>query len=234
VSQQIETGIVYVVSTPIGNLSDITFRAIEILNSVPLIAAEDTRKTKILLNHYKISTPLISYYEHNHFSRIDRIITHLEDGKDIAVVTDAGTPGVSDPAYKLIRDAIAIGVKIESIPGASATLAALISSGLPTDRFLFEGFLPPKKGRKKRLLALEHEAATIIFFENPKRIKRTLTDILEYVGNRPAVVCRELTKIYEEIIRGTVEELLAYFSKHDVKCECVILIGKDDENVHFN
>lgn len=232
-SQQKETGIVYVVSTPIGNLSDITFRAVEILKSVPLIAAEDTRKTKILLNHYDISTPLISYYEHNHFSRIGRIIAHLEDGKNIAVVTDAGTPGVSDPAYKLIRDAIAIGAKIESIPGASATLAALISSGLPTDRFIFEGFLPPKKGRKKRLLALEQETATIIFFENPKRIKRTLNDILEHIGNRPAVVCRELTKIYEEIIRGTVEDLLAYFSKHNVKGECVILIGKDDENVRF-
>ena len=231
---ELETkGIVYVVSTPIGNLSDITFRAIETLKSVPLIAAEDTRKTKILLNHYKITTPLISYYEHNHFSRIDRIIAHLEDGKDIAVVTDAGTPGVSDPAYKLIRDAIAIGVKIESIPGASATLASLISSGLPTDRFIFEGFLPPKKGRKKRLLVLQEETATIIFFENPKRIKRTLTDILESIGNRPAVVCRELTKLYEETIRGTVEDLLAYFSKHDVKGECVILIGKDDENVRF-
>ncbi len=232
-SLQNKIGIVYIVSTPIGNLSDITFRAIEILKSVPLIAAEDTRKTKILLNQYSITTPLISYYEHNHFSRIDRIIAHLEDGKDIAVVTDAGTPGVSDPAYKLIRDAIAIGAKIESIPGASAVLAALISSGLPTDRFIFEGFLPPKKGRKKRLVALEQETATIIFFENPKRIKRTLNDILEFIGNRPAVVCRELTKLYEEIIRGTVEELLAYFSKHDVKGECVILIGKDDENVRF-
>ncbi|MEE8340923.1 MAG: SAM-dependent methyltransferase, partial [Candidatus Neomarinimicrobiota bacterium] len=123
--------------------------------------------------------------------------------------------------------------KIESIPGASAVLAALISSGLPTDRFIFEGFLPPRKGRKKRLIALEKETATIVFFENPKRIKRTLTDILEYVGNRPAVVCRELTKIYEEIIRGTVDELLAYFSKHEARGECVILIGKDKENVHF-
>ena len=232
-SQLKDIGIVYVVSTPIGNLSDITFRAVEILKSVPLIAAEDTRKTKILLNHYDISTPLISYYEHNHFSRINKIIDHLQVGKDISVVTDAGTPGVSDPAYKLIREAITVGAKVESIPGASAVLAALISSGLPTDRFIFEGFLPPKKGRKKRLLVLEQETATIIFFENPKRIKRTLIDILESVGNRPAVVCRELTKLYEEIIRGTVEELLAYFSKHDVKGECVILIGKDDENVRF-
>lgn len=232
-SHQNKIGIVYIVSTPIGNLSDITFRAVEILKSVPLIAAEDTRQTKILLNHYEISTPLISYYEHNHFSRIDRIIEHLKDGRNIAVVTDAGTPGVSDPAYKLIREAIAIGSKVESIPGASAVLAALISSGLPTDRFIFEGFLPPKKGRKKRLSVLKQETATIIFFENPKRIKRTLTDILEHIGNRPAVVCRELTKLYEEIIRGTVVELLAYFSKHEVRGECVILIGKDDENVRF-
>ncbi len=232
-SQFKDIGVVYIVSTPIGNLSDITFRAVDILKTVPLIAAEDTRKTKILLNHYQISSPLISYYEHNHFSRIDRIIAHLQDGHDIAVVTDAGTPGVSDPAYKLIREAIAIGAKVESIPGASAVLAALISSGLPTDRFIFEGFLPPKKGRKKRLLALKQETATVIYFENPKRIKRTLTDILEIIGNRPAVVCRELTKLYEEIYRGTVEELLAYFSKHEVKGECVILIGKDDENVQF-
>ncbi len=233
-SQLKNIGIVYIVSTPIGNLGDITFRAIEVLKSVPLIAAEDTRKTKILLNHYQISTPLISYYEHNHFSRIDKIIGHLKDGNNIAVVTDAGTPGVSDPAYKLIREAIANGSKVESIPGASAVLAALISSGLPTDRFIFEGFLPPKKGRKKRLQALEQETATIIYFENPKRIKRTLTDILEIIGNRPAVVCRELTKIYEEIYRGTVEELLAYFSKNEVRGECVILIGKDEQNVHFN
>ena len=232
-SQLKDIGVVYIVSTPIGNLSDITFRAVDILKTVPLIAAEDTRKSKILLNHYQISTPLISYYEHNHFSRIDKIIAHLQDGNDIAVVTDAGTPGVSDPAYKLIREAIAIGAKVESIPGASAVLAALISSGLPTDRFIFEGFLPPKKGRKKRLLALKQETATVIYFENPKRIKRTLTDILEIIGNRPAVVCRELTKLYEEIYRGTVEELLAYFSKHTVKGECVILIGKDDENVQF-
>ena len=232
-SQITDIGTVYVVSTPIGNLGDISFRAVDILKSVPLIAAEDTRKTKILLNHYNISTPLISYYEHNHFSRIDKIIDHLQDCKNIAVVTDAGTPGVSDPAYKLVREAIAIGAKIESIPGASATLAALISSGLPTDRFIFEGFLPPKKGRKKRLLALEQETATIIFFENPKRIKRILNDILENIGNRPAVVCRELTKLYEEIIRGTVDELLAYFSKHEVRGECVLLIGKDDKNVRF-
>jgi len=228
-----QLGIVYIVSTPIGNLNDITFRAVETLKSVPLIAAEDTRKTRKLLNHFTIKTPSISYFEHNHFSRIENILSHIKSGNDIAVVTDAGTPGISDPAYKLIREAVRIGAEIESIPGSSAVLAALTSSGLPTDRFIFEGFLPPKKGRTKRLSALKSETATIIFFENPKRLKRTLTDIRKQIGNRPAVVCRELTKLHEEIIRGTVDELIAYFLKKEVRGECVILIGKDDKNVHF-
>jgi len=226
-------GTVYIVSTPIGNLGDITYRAIEILDKVPLIAAEDTRKTKVLLNHYKIATPLISYFEHNHFSRIDKIIDHLQSGKDIAVVTDAGTPGISDPAYKLIREAISIDAKVESIPGASSALAGLVVSGLPTDRFIFEGFLPPKKGRKKRLNALRDQAATIVFFESPRRISRTLNDILNVIGDRPAAVCRELTKLHEEIIRGTVSELIAYFSKKETKGEIVLLIAKDDENIYF-
>jgi 16S rRNA (cytidine1402-2'-O)-methyltransferase len=226
-------GKVFLVSTPIGNLGDITYRAVEILKSVPLIAAEDTRKTKILLSHFNISVPTISYYEHNHFSRIDNILKHLMDGQDIAVVTDAGTPGISDPAYKLVREAINIGAEIESIPGASSVLAALVSSGLPTDRFIFEGFLPPKKGRKKRLQVLKEESATIIFFESPKRISRTLSDVLSILGDRPAVVCRELTKMHEEIIRGTVSELSAYFSKREARGECVLLVGKDEESIYF-
>lgn len=232
-SQKQNIGTVYLVATPIGNLGDITYRAIEILKAVPLIAAEDTRKTKILLNHFDITTPLISYFEHNHFSRIDKIINHLNDGNSIAIVTDAGTPGISDPAYKLVREAIIVGAKIESIPGASSALASLVASGLPTDRFLFEGFLPPKKGRKKRLLGLKNETATIIFFESPKRIKRTLADILDIIGDRPAVICRELTKLHEEIIRGTVTELLAYFSNKEARGEIVLLIGKDEENIYF-
>lgn len=231
--QKKQIGTVYLVATPIGNLGDITFRAVETLKSVPLIAAEDTRKTKILLNHFSIKVPLISYYEHNHFSRIDQIIKHLSEGKNIAVVTDAGTPGISDPAYKLVRDAININANIESIPGPSSALAALVASGLPTDRFIFEGFLPTKKGRKKRLQALQEETATIVFFESPKRINRTLSEILSIIGDRPAVVCRELTKLHEEIIRGTVNELLAYFSKKEARGECVILIGKDEENIYF-
>jgi len=229
-----QLGIVYIVSTPIGNLKDITYRAIEILKSVSLIAAEDTRKTRKLLSHFSIKTPLISYFEHNHFSKIEKILEHIGAGKDIAIVSDAGTPGISDPAYKLVREALKIGTKIESIPGASSILTALTSSGLPTDRFIFEGFLPPKKGRTKRLSALKGETATIIFFENPKRVKQTLIDVLEQIGNRPAVVARELTKLHEEIIRGTVEDLITYFSENIVRGECVILIGKDDKNVYFN
>ena len=146
-------GKVYLVSTPIGNLKDITFRAVETLKRVPLIAAEDTRHSKVLLSHYNISTPLISYFEHNKFSRIPKLMDHLKGGNDLAVITDAGTPGISDPAYRLVREAITHSINIESIPGPSAFLAGLSSSGLPTDRFIFEGFLPPKKGRKKRMLS---------------------------------------------------------------------------------
>jgi len=227
------TGILYIVSTPIGNLKDITYRAVEILNSVPLIAAEDTRHTMRLLQHYDINTPTVSYFEHNRFTRIPQLQKHLKSGHDLAVVTDAGTPGISDPAYRLIRSAIEIDARVESIPGPSAVLAGLVSSGLPTDRFLFEGFLPPKKGRKKRLNHLVDETATIVFYESPRRLERTLRDIHSILGNRPAVICRELTKLHEETIRGTVSSLLTYFKNKNIKGECIILIGKDDPNVYF-
>ena len=228
-----ERGVLYIVSTPIGNLEDITFRALRILKESSLIAAEDTRQTKKLLNHYNIGTPTISYFEHNRFSRIPQIIAHLNSGKDIAVVTDAGTPGISDPAYKLIRAAIEEGSRIEAIPGASASITALVASGLPTDRFIFEGFLPNRKGRKSKLERLKAINATIIFYESPKRIIRTLKDILEYIGDRPAVIGRELTKMHEEMIRGKVSELLSYFNQHTPRGEFVIMIGKDDPNVYF-
>ncbi len=226
-------GILYIVSTPIGNLKDITYRAVEQLENVQLIAAEDTRHSRVLLQHYNITTPTISYFEHNRFTRIPRIIETLQSGSDVAVITDAGTPGVSDPAYKLVRAAIEEGITVEAIPGSSALLTALVSSGLPTDRFLFEGFIPSKKGRKKRLKAVQHENATLVFFENPKRIQRTLKDIYEVIGDRPAVLARELTKIHEEIIRGTVSELMTYFSQKPPRGECVLMIGKDDPNVYF-
>ena len=228
-----EPGVLYIVATPIGNLEDISFRAIRILKASSLIAAEDTRQTKKLLNHYDIRTPTLSYFEHNRFTRIPQIIDHLNMNKDVAVVTDAGTPGISDPAYKLIRAAIESNARVEAIPGPSASITALVASGLPTDRFIFEGFLPPKKGRKAKLERLASIGATIILYESPKRIQRTLRDILEYIGDRPAVIGRELTKLHEELIRGKVSELLSYFKQNTPRGEFVIMIGKDDPNVYF-
>ena len=228
-----KNGKLYLVSTPIGNLKDITFRAVEILESVPLIAAEDTRHSKVLLSHFNITTPLISYFEHNEFSRIPKLMDHLKGGKDLAVITDAGTPGISDPAYRLVREAITLSITVESLPGPSAFLAGLTSSGLPTDRFIFEGFLPPKKGRKKRMLSVENEEATLIYYESPSRLLRTLKQLKEALGDRPAVVARELTKLHEEIKRGTLSELFTYFDKKKARGECVILVGKNDENVYF-
>ena len=228
-----EIGVLYIVSTPIGNLEDITLRALRILKEVSLIAAEDTRLTRKLLTHYNISTPTVSYYEHNRFTRIPKIIDHLSTEKDVAVVTDAGTPGISDPAYKLIRAAIESGNRIEAIPGPSASITALTASGLPTDRFIFEGFLPHKKGRKAKLTRLSAIEATVIFYESPKRIVRTLKDILEFMGDRPAVIGRELTKLHEEMIRGNVSKLLSHFTQKTPRGEFVIMIGKDDPNVYF-
>ena len=226
-------GTLYIVSTPIGNLSDITFRAVEILESVDIIAAEDTRKSGILLSHYNIKTKTISYFEHNKFQKIQKIEKILNKGENVALITDAGTPGISDPAYKLIRKAIEIGCNIESIPGPSAVVASLTSSGLPTDRFIFEGFLPPKKGRKKRIENLKAETGTIVIYENINRLKRTLQQLLDIMGDRPAVICRELTKMHEETIRGTLSSLVNLLSERKLKGECVLLIGKDDENVYF-
>ncbi len=224
----------YIIATPIGNLKDITFRAVEILKSVSLIAAEDTRHTKILLDHYGIQATVVSYYEHNRFTRIPQILAHLQEGKDVAVVTDAGTPGISDPAYRLIRSAIENDIRVEAIPGASAVLTALVSSGLPTDSFKFVGFLPPKKGRMGKIRALANEQATLVFYESPVRIIRTLQDINNILGNRPAVIGRELTKMHEEIVRGKVADLITHFKQKTPKGEFVLLIGKDDPNVYFD
>ncbi|MBT3796965.1 MAG: 16S rRNA (cytidine(1402)-2'-O)-methyltransferase [Candidatus Marinimicrobia bacterium] len=228
-----ENGVLFIVPTPIGNLEDMTFRGIRVLNESTLIAAEDTRHTKKLLMHYNINTPTISYFEHNRFTRIPQIVDHLISGKNVSVVTDAGTPGISDPAYKLIRATIENHIKVESIPGASASVTALSASGLPTDRFLFEGFLPHRKGRRKKLERLANLEATIIFYESPMRLIRTLNDILEFIGDRPAVIGRELTKVYEEYQRGKVSELINYFKENKPRGEFVVMIGKDDKNVYF-
>jgi len=226
-------GTLYIVSTPIGNLSDITYRAVEVLKTVDIIAAEDTRRSRILLSNYNIKTKMISYFEHNKYQKIHKIQEILQSGKHVAVITDAGTPAISDPAYKLVRRAISIGSKIESIPGPSALLASIVSSGLPTDRFIFEGFLPPKKGRVKRMEKLIDESATIIIYENTLRLKRTIKQLLEIIGDRPAVICRELTKLHEETIRGTLSDLLDLLDNKKLKGECVLLVGKDDKNVYF-
>jgi len=226
-------GTLYIVSTPIGNLADITYRAVEILKTVDIIAAEDTRRSRILLSNYDIKTKMISYYEHNKYQKIKKITENLLSGHQVAVITDAGTPAISDPAYKLVRQAIKVGCNIESIPGPSAVLASLVSSGLPTDRFIFEGFLPPKKGRKKRLENFINESGTIIIYENTLRLNRTIKQILDIIGDRPAVICRELTKIHEEKIRGTLSSLLDLLNRKKLKGECVLLIGKDDKNVYF-
>ena len=211
-----------------------TFRAVEILKNVELVAAEDTRHSKKLFNHYLIKTPLLSYFEHNRNLRIPRLLDHLNKGDNIALITDAGTPAISDPAYKLVREVIRANIKVEPIPGASAVLSSLVASGLPTDRFIFEGFLPLKKGRIKRIESMIIETGTIIIYESPKRLLRTLKHLNEVLGNRPAVVAREITKLHEEFIRGTLPELYKYYSNKTPKGECVILIGKSDENVYFN
>ncbi|MFH1850888.1 MAG: 16S rRNA (cytidine(1402)-2'-O)-methyltransferase [Candidatus Neomarinimicrobiota bacterium] len=227
------TARLYIIATPIGNLKDITYRAVETLGTVFLIAAEDTRHTKILLNHYAIKTPVLSYYEHNRFTRIPQILEHLREGRSVAVVTDAGTPGISDPAYRLIRSAIEADIPVEAIPGASAFLTALVSSGLPTDSFKFVGFLPPKKGRMGKLRDLADNTETLVFYESPHRILKTLQDIHDTIGNRPAVIGRELTKIHEEIRRGTVRDLIQIYTKKKPLGEFVLIIGKDDANVYF-
>ena len=226
-------GILNVVSTPIGNLEDISTRAIATLTNSDIIVAEDTRHTKKLLNHYNISAFIISYFEHNKHQQIPKILNFLKEGKSISLVSDAGTPGISDPAYRLVRQAINENIKIQSVPGASSVLAALIPSGLPTDRFIFEGFLPPKKGRKRILDDLSKFDGTVIFFENPKRLHRTLNDILVSFGERPCVLARELTKIHEEFLRDNISNMISNIDNISLKGEMVVLIGKDDKNVYF-
>jgi 16S rRNA (cytidine1402-2'-O)-methyltransferase len=215
----------YIVSTPIGNLKDITLRALEVLKSVDLIAAEDTRHTKILLQHYQIETPCTSYYEHNQIAKGEYILRLLQEGKNIALVTDAGTPGISDPGYHLIDVAKKNEIPLTVIPGPTAAIAALSLSGLPSHRFVFEGFLPVKQGaRRKKLQNLNKEEGTVIFYESPYRLVKSLEDIKAEM-NDPYVVCaREITKKFEEVKSGKASELLEYFSKKVPKGEFVLLI----------
>ena len=222
--RKVQQGTLYLVATPIGNLEDITYRAVKILSSVDLIAAEDTRKTKILLDHYGITKPMVSYYSYNERQRAPELIRKLLDGHSIAVVSDAGTPGISDPAFYLVREALSQSLPIVSIPGPTAFISALIASGLPTDRFVFEGFLPQKKGRKTKLESLRLESRTIILYESPHRVLKTLGEIQLYLGNRQIVVARELTKKFEEIVRGPVASVLNELSKKPPRGEYVLII----------
>jgi len=222
---EINPATLYLVSTPIGNLRDITLRALDTLRQVNLIAAEDTRKSRILLDHFEIKTPLKSYHDFNKERVTASFIKRLNKGDSIAVISDAGTPGISDPAFYLVRQAIAAEINIEAIPGATAFVPSLVISGLPTDRFAFEGFLPAKKGRKTRLQDLSHDSRTLIFYESPNRIKRTLGDLYEAFGERDVVVARELTKKFETILRGSLSDLNQQTEKMPLKGEFVIIVS---------
>lgn len=228
----LQPGTLYVVGTPIGNLEDMTFRAVRILQSVDLIAAEDTRHTARLLQHFQVTTPQISYHEHNRLGRIPELLNRLEAGEAIAMVTDAGMPAISDPGYELVRAVIQAGVHVVPIPGASAAVTALSVAGLATERFVFEGFLPVKgTPRRDRLEALRQEPRTVVLYESPHRLRRTLADLSEVLGpNRLIVLARELTKVYEELWRGTLDEAIACYRDREPRGEfTLVLDGYDVE-----
>ena len=219
----------FLVPTPIGNLKDITLRALEVLKEVDVILAEDTRNTARLLNHYQIQKPLSPYHQHNEHKILSHLVDQLMAGKKMAVVTDAGTPGISDPAFLLVRECIKNNIRVETLPGATAFVPALVNSGLTTNRFVFEGFLPIKKGRHTLLTQLAEEERTIILYESPMRLVKTLEDLVQYFGaDRQCCVSRELTKMFEENARGSVQEVLEHFKQKTVKGEIVLIIaGKD-------
>ena len=215
----------YLVPTPIGNLGDITFRAIEVLKEVDLILAEDTRKSGILLKHFQISKPVHSHHKFNEHRTIENLVQRLMGGTSIALITDAGTPGISDPGFLLVRACIKEGISVESLPGPTAFVPALVNSGLPCEKFVFEGFLPQKKGRQKRLTELSTETRTMVLYESPYRLVKTLTQMVEHFGpDRRGSVSRELTKVHEETLRGTLEELVRHYSQGTVKGEIVIVV----------
>lgn len=231
-----EKGILYIVPTPIGNLEDITFRAINTLKKVDLIAAEDTRHTQKLLNHFEIKNLLLSYHEHNKVGRMDQIMERLERGEAIALVSDAGMPAISDPGYDLVKEAIAREINVVVLPGANAALCALVGSGLSTNEFLFYGFLPRKKQEKvTELNRLKKLQATLIFYESPYRVKDTIQMLDQQLGNRQIVIAREITKVFEQFIRGNVETVLEWVENNVIKGECCIIVegnqaGEEDED----
>lgn len=219
-------GKLYLIPTPVGNLEDITLRALRLLKEVDLILAEDTRTTSKLLKHYEIGTPLLSHHKFNEHQQVERIAERLERGENIALVSDAGTPGISDPGFLLTRTCVEKGIATECLPGATAFVPALVNSGFPCDRFCFEGFLPQKKGRQKKLNALAEETRTLIFYESPFRLVKALEQMAEIFGpERPACVAREISKMFEEYKRGSLSELIRHYTQQGVKGEIVLVIA---------
>ncbi|NER10087.1 16S rRNA (cytidine1402-2'-O)-methyltransferase [Muriicola jejuensis] len=216
----------FLVPTPIGNLDDITHRAIKVLGEADLILAEDTRTSGKLLQHLGISTPMQAYHMHNEHKITDKLVYRMKEGENMALISDAGTPGISDPGFLLTRACIEAGISVQSLPGPTALIPALVNSGLPSDRFTFEGFLPLKKGRQTRLKELSEESRTMIFYESPHKLLKTLENLIEFLGpDRPASISRELTKLYEETVRGSLSELLMYYNQNPLKGEFVIVVG---------
>lgn len=223
------SGRLYVVPTPIGNLEDMTMRAIRVLKEADLILAEDTRTSSVLLKHFDIHTPMISHHKYNEHSAVASVVERLEGGENIALISDAGTPGISDPGFMLSRECRRAGITVECLPGATAFVPALVDSGLPCDRFVFEGFLPPKKGRATRLAILAADPRTVVIYESPKRLPRTLRQLAETFGaDRPAAVCRELSKMHETVNRDTLGALAEFYDVNIPKGEIVIIIGGNE------
>ena len=219
-------GILYIVPTPVGNMEDMTFRAVRILKEVDLVLAEDTRTSGILLKHFDIRNQLMSHHKFNEHGTSAGIVNRLLAGENVALISDAGTPGISDPGFFLVREAVRAGVEVQCLPGATAFVPALVSSGLPCDRFAFEGFLPQKKGRQSKIESLKDESRTMIFYESPYRVVKTLQQFAEaYGGDRQVSVCREISKIHEESVRGTLDEVIAHFKEKEPKGEIVIILG---------
>lgn len=219
-------GKLYVVPTPVGNMEDMTFRAIRILKEADLILAEDTRTSGILLKHYEIKNALQSHHKFNEHQTVESIVNRIKGGQTVALISDAGTPGISDPGFLVVRECVRNGIEVQCLPGATAFVPALVSSGLPDERFCFEGFLPQKKGRMTRLNALKEETRTMIFYESPYRLLKTLTQFAEIFGaDRPVSVCREISKIHEESVRGTLQEVIAHFTETEPRGEIVIILG---------
>jgi len=226
-------GILYIVPTPVGNLEDMTLRAIRILKEVDVVLAEDTRTSGILLKHFDIKNQLLSHHKFNEHGTAAGVVSRLLAGDNIALISDAGTPGISDPGFFLVREAVKAGVEVQCLPGATAFVPALVSSGLPCDRFVFEGFLPQKKGRQTKIQRLADEERTMVFYESPYRVVKTLEQFAEaFGGDRPVSVCREISKVHEESVRGTLTEVIAHFKEHEPRGEFVIVLGgnKDEKS----